>query len=589
MKKTYLIYALLTLLLVQFSASLAAAAPATVKGVVYSPVPLGIDPEVSPPYGDYFTLTHSNIWKRDLALLRGMGANTIRVLRWDINADHTDFLNAAYNGGVDPIYVIVTFWMDPNKYPDISSPEAREQIKVDFGRLVASLKKHPAIRMWSIGNELNAPWMYGSKLDDLFRLINEMAEVAHAKEGIKYHPVTTPLLDKDLVHTIGTYESSMISLDVWGANVYRGQSFGTFFDDYRGVSNKPLLILGFGIDAFDNRVNDEYEITGIPYQALYAKDLWTEIQANSDVGLGGLVMEYSDEWWKGKSPYSGVCRDYFPSVHSKCGYASGAHPDGYSNEAWWGIMRPVDHGDGLNVMEPRESYYALQSMWQASVTAIGQGQNSVTTKALAQTLAAPICPSSLTFGETALCSISASGEEDSYSFTGSAGDKVLLSMAVSAGFALDPQIRLLGPGGTEVCSSFNASGGFAEIKECTLPSAGAHTILANDYGETETGDYGLFLQQLNQPGNATATTPGQVLSASIGSVAETDTYSYTGSAGDKVLISMAVRAGFALDPQIRLLGPDGAEVCSAFNASGGFAEIKDCTLPRHRHIHDFGK
>jgi len=184
MKKTYLIFSLLAVLLLLFTAGLVAADRPIVKGVVYSPVPIGIDPEVTPPYGDYFTSTQSDIWKRDLALLRGMGANTIRVMRWDINANHTDFLDAAYNGGINPISVIVTFWMDPHKYPDISTPEARKKIKFDFSRLVASLKKHPAIRMWSIGNELNAAWMYGSKQDDLFSLINEMAEVAHAEEGV---------------------------------------------------------------------------------------------------------------------------------------------------------------------------------------------------------------------------------------------------------------------------------------------------------------------------------------------------------------------------------------------------------------------
>ncbi len=180
--------------------------PFTITGVGYSPVPIGIDPEITPPYGDYFTSNYSSIYDRDLPLLRQMGANTIRLWGWNNAAVHTDFLNKAYNNGVDPIYVIVTFWMGPSFYPDISSPFARAQIKTDFGAMVAAHKNHPAILMWSIGNELNAPWMYGNKLNDLFSLINEMAEVAHAEEGANYHPVTTPLLDSNLINTI----SSMI-------------------------------------------------------------------------------------------------------------------------------------------------------------------------------------------------------------------------------------------------------------------------------------------------------------------------------------------------------------------------------------------
>ena len=337
--------------------------PFTIKGVGYSPVPIGVDPETTPPYGDYFTSNYSTIYNRDLPLLRQMGANTIRLWGWNNTSDHTDFLNKAYNNGVDPIYVIVTFWMGPSVYSDISSPSGRTQIKANFRAMVSAHKNHPAILMWSIGNELNASWMYRDRLNDLFSLINEMAEDAHQEEGSNYHPVVTPLLDSNLINTITAYDPSLTSLDMWGVDVYRGQSFGTLFDDYKAVSNKPLLILEFGIDAYDNQHNDEYENVGLPYQAIYAEALWKEIEANSDVCPGGSIMVYSDEWWKGKYSTDPGCPDYDPAVHSKCGYPTGSHPDGYSNEEWWGIMRAVDNGDNPDIMEPREVYYTLQHLW----------------------------------------------------------------------------------------------------------------------------------------------------------------------------------------------------------------------------------
>ena len=336
-------------------------APFTIKGVGYSPVPIGIDPETTPPYGDYFTSNYSPIYERDLPLLRQMGANTIRLWGWNNTADHTDFLNKAYNNGVDPIYVIVTFWMGPSAYPDISSLSARTQIKANFRAMVAAHKNHPAILMWSIGNELNASWMYADRLNDLFSLINEMAAEAHQEEGSGYNPVTTPLLDNNLINTIATRDSSMISLDVWGADVYRGQSFGPLFDDYKAVSDKPFVILEYGIDAYDHQHNDEYENIGLPYQAIYAEALWREIEGNSDVCPGGAIMVYSDEWWKGK--YSTDCVDKNPSYHGLCGYAASSHPDGYANEEWWGIMRTKDNGSAPDIMEPRAVYYRLQTHW----------------------------------------------------------------------------------------------------------------------------------------------------------------------------------------------------------------------------------
>ena len=212
--------------------------PFTIKGVDYSPVPIGVDPETTSPYGDYFTPNYSPIYERDLPLLRQMGANTIRPWVWNNGNGHSDFLNKAYNNGIKPVYVIITFWMDPLLYPDISSPDAREKIKADFRAMVAAYKNHPAVLMWSIGNELNSPKMYGDKLNDLFSLINEMAYEAHKEEGAYYHPVIIPLADIDLINTIATYEPLMTDLDIWGANIYRGASFGTLFNDFKAVSTK---------------------------------------------------------------------------------------------------------------------------------------------------------------------------------------------------------------------------------------------------------------------------------------------------------------------------------------------------------------
>jgi RHS repeat-associated protein len=348
-------------------------APFTVKGVVYSPVPIGIDPETTAPYGDYFTSDYSDIFERDLPLLRDMGANTVRLLVWDNTADHLDFLDEAYNGGVEPIYVIAGYWI--NSVLDIdpdSADNVREQLKADFREMVAIHKNHPAILMWAIGNELNAGNMYGGKLDQLFSLINQMAIEAHEEDG--NHPVTTALVDVDLVNIINTYNPSVSALDIWGANIYRGSSFGTLFTDYEAVSQKPLVILEYGIDAYDNAHGNEYEIIGTAEQANYADALWTEIDSNADICIGATITEYSDEWWEGKD-YSGTnCPDNNPSVHSTCGFADTDQRDGYSNEEWWGIMRTFDNGSEPDIMEPRAIYYRLQSLWSGPITCLNNSE-----------------------------------------------------------------------------------------------------------------------------------------------------------------------------------------------------------------------
>lgn len=339
-------------------------APFTIRGVGYAPAPIGDDPETTPPYGDYFTSGYNAIYSRDLPTLRRMGANTIRLWGWKHDTDHSDFLDAAYNDGVRPIHVIVSYWLDASR--DISDPTVRQTIRAEFVQMVAIHKNHPAVLMWAIGNELNAPWMFGDS-EDLFSLIDEMAQAAHAEEGSSYHPVTSPLADVNLINTITNRDPEVPNLDVWSVQVYRGSSFGSLFSEYAKASAKPLVITEYGIDAYDDENADEYENIGTPYQATYAKSLWIEIVANSDVCSGGAIMAYSDEWWKGKYGQTDSthpdCPDSEPSLHGACGYANGAHPDEYANEEWWGVVRPIDNGANPDTIQPRAVYYTLQSLW----------------------------------------------------------------------------------------------------------------------------------------------------------------------------------------------------------------------------------
>jgi len=221
--------------------------------------------------------------------------------------------------------------------------------------------------------------MYGSDpgSDRVFDLVGKMAQAAHGAEGAAYHPVTTPLMDTNVTNLISTHDANMPCLDVWGVNVYRGRSFGSLFADHASVTTKPLVILEYGIDSYDSLTCREDQTI----QADFAEDLWHEIASNASqsdpnrVCIGGSIMEYSDEWWKVKD-YSSAppncplpCEGWNAWGHSICGTSRElvAFPDGFSNEEWYGIVRPVkasNPGDP-DVMQPREAYYGLQQLWQS--------------------------------------------------------------------------------------------------------------------------------------------------------------------------------------------------------------------------------
>ena len=60
--------------------------PFIIRGVGYSPTPIGEDPESK--YKDFYSYKYKDIYDRDIPLIRGMGANTIRLWAWNNTEDH---------------------------------------------------------------------------------------------------------------------------------------------------------------------------------------------------------------------------------------------------------------------------------------------------------------------------------------------------------------------------------------------------------------------------------------------------------------------------------------------------------------------
>jgi len=314
----------------------------TVKSLGYAPTPIGQSPD-----SGYDVTIHPELRARDFPLIRAMNANTIRT--WG-KVNQMSFLDDAWNNGNKPIRVIMGYWMGPEK--DYTNITVRNAIKADFRNYVTTYKNHPAVLVWAIGNEEN--YFYGNsnnqKLAAYFSLVNEMAQDAYNIEGASYHPVMAIALEMPgQITTVGNSaggagDSNLTYVDMWGINHYPGFSFGNFFSTYETKSSKPMIVTEYGIDAFDNRASTEYEIT----QAAWELNLWKEINASSAVG--GSLMEYSDEYWKAGDPNS----------HDNGGYVTTSHPDSFSNEEWWGVVRVVkNNSGGIDIMQPRQAYYWL--------------------------------------------------------------------------------------------------------------------------------------------------------------------------------------------------------------------------------------
>src|SRR5262249_3351865 len=142
------------------------------------------------------------------------------------------------------------------------------------------------------------------------------------------------------VPDLGSDDSSLPNLDLWGVNAYRGASFGSLFDDLK--TTKPVLITEFGLDV---RPRGRTPDPGQLPRSHGLVNLWNEIAARPDKAAGGCVFEYSDEWWRGQLGS--------PKAHDWGGGQIEAQPDRVANLEWFGLYGVTPRADTLDLVTER--------------------------------------------------------------------------------------------------------------------------------------------------------------------------------------------------------------------------------------------
>ncbi|MGB8520415.1 MAG: hypothetical protein WCD38_09685, partial [Candidatus Tumulicola sp.] len=206
-----------------------------VKGVAYSPTPIGNGLSDPPSCDDPLRNDNKAIWSRDLPLIRAMGVNAIRVFNvapppYDEKLGTIDeFLDAAWNNGKDPIFVLMTISFPGDA---LNNKDAARDIAGQYQRLAAKYALYPAVMGVSISNEITGgtgwtgkPWW------DNFNLVVKGAKDGFASKGVK-KIVTTADFDgvtpfdvdgRKQIAQIYWGEKNGAQVDVWGDNLYRGR------------------------------------------------------------------------------------------------------------------------------------------------------------------------------------------------------------------------------------------------------------------------------------------------------------------------------------------------------------------------------
>ena len=201
--------------------TLASAKPYAIKGVAWSPAGIGNPGDIT---------SRRNAFRQwyvaDIQLMKEAGINTVYTFI-DMWPDFRgiEVLDNLYKNGIMAI---------------ITVDEDGTDNKVILEQVVQAYKNHPAVLMWALGNEWNILRPDVRKFYKKYPTRREAAEAIQKnairiKELDKHHAVASILGEikidggennQPLSETQNIVNHLCSAVDVWGANIYRGDNFG---------------------------------------------------------------------------------------------------------------------------------------------------------------------------------------------------------------------------------------------------------------------------------------------------------------------------------------------------------------------------
>jgi hypothetical protein len=138
-------------------------------------------------------------------------------------------------------------------------------------------------------------------------------------------------------------------------------------------------------------------------------------------------------------------------------------------------------------------------------------------------------------------SIASSTSEDSYTFSANAGENVMLRVADISDNAFDPRVQLYDPDGALVGGDTGLN--VAAIGP-TLPASGTYTVIVSDPNlpADTTGNYNLYFAHMPGANELGSLSNAELRSDAI-DLGDIDTYTFSGNAGEHVVIRVADTSG----------------------------------------------
>lgn len=239
-----------------------------VKGVTYGPFAQN---------GKGLFLPEPDQLERDLAQIRGLGANTLRLY----HAPTLEVLDAAQAHGLKVLVDIP--WSKHRCF--IDDPADQETGRRAVRETVRALRGHPAVLAYSVVNEIPTDVARWSGHERVEAFIDELVAIGRAE-------------DPQALFTFASFPPTEYlqprAVDFYTMNVYlhAREKFRSYLGRLQNrVDEKPLLLGEYGIDSIRNGVEEQAELVGMHLEEVFRAGL-----------AGTCVFSYTDDWHTGGHP-----------------------------------------------------------------------------------------------------------------------------------------------------------------------------------------------------------------------------------------------------------------------------------------------
>ena len=392
--------------------------PFFIKGVDYGNTQID-------SYADPNPLDNANekVWQPDLDAMRAAGINAVKVynvslasfkpyddiiggfnkLRPYESGKINKFLEAAWNGGDHPIYVVLSIFFGG---VNITQPKYLHALNAIYGLMATEYAAEPAVMGISIGSEINSEEFINQPT--WWKGLNEISNsITEAYKGVGAQRITTTTMVDDGLKTVRAGELAGFKVDTWGLDVYRGRTMGRIWNEIPSSTEKPVIIAEYGASAgYYPKSSARYETgTGActnypagtktpPYFGLPGPRPWEDVselptsgnprmdflvsyatknaneifehRANAGgVTSGGFYFEWNDEWWKAGWPFKHIGGFEGNQIVSNADF-----PGCYDDQAWFGLNQDKKNGTGdpfprrpADTRVPRPTLDAMKNVW----------------------------------------------------------------------------------------------------------------------------------------------------------------------------------------------------------------------------------